>query len=93
MTAKPILVIAAGERVVTAVCCVCGNFRGLYIFPSLVLVAFDCGITERWVLANSLAGPSWKVVDIAFVECFGQSGNGWREQSCMHECYNVAGSG
>ena len=61
MTAKPILVIA-GEWVVIAVFGVCGNFRGLYVFPSLVLMAFDCGSTERWVLANRLAARTTPLV-------------------------------
>ena len=65
------------KGVVAAVCGVCGNFGGLYIFPGLILVAFDGGCTKWWVLANGLAVETWKVVYVSFVECFCECGDGW----------------
>ena len=46
---------------------VCADFGGLYIFTSLILVAFYCGIIEWWVFANGLAVEAVKIVYAAIV--------------------------
>lgn len=62
--------VATGKWVVEVVSCVCYDFRGLSIFPSRVLVTFDCCCTKWWVLSNGVAVETWKMVHVSFVESF-----------------------